>query len=202
MIGQWIMIIKDIPTNPSPPRMGMFWATPWPMDEKYYRLYKQQARIWGQAEESWDLSDPENPKMKRAKYPEDCIVTPFGKDPNPKTCVKVHWQGEDIRVFQHEFSIPTVESMQLYVNDPNNPSHYLVPDNVAGEQLFKLLEDADFKNVYESALLDGCSENEAMLMGLGHDISDEPFPPVGWYKLRDEYAAYFGIDVEANHATG
>lgn len=41
------------------------------------------------------------------------------------------------------------------------------------------------QEIFDQALIDGCDDSQALLVALGHDITETltPFEPLGWYKL-------------------
>ena len=74
----------------------------------------------------------------------------------------------------------------------------LIPDNVAENTVIQEVLKGVKKEIYEQALVDGCNENQAMLVALGVDITipDAEVIPIGWYKFRREYAQIFCYDWE------
>ncbi len=73
-------------------------------------------------------------------------------------------------------------------------SHELVLEDVASDQLKMNVEiNVDNRDIYGAALLDGCTEQQAMLTVAGADLTipDADIPPIGWYRCKHEYALIF-----------
>jgi len=107
----------------------------------------------------------------------------------------IHFAGENILVLKHEFSIVLSENMQKYTNE----SHEFVPEDVASEMLLTNIEiNADNRDIYGSALLDGCNNHQALMVLAGMDITieDAEFPAIGWYRIKKEYGELFCEDWE------
>ena len=196
----WIMLTTKLHTEVSPPKMSLHWATPWP-DDKYAKQQKSiiddlQSRRGKRGLLGWNddigwgtvfgADDPETARF----------YTEFGQDPNWIGAVKIHYKGTDIRVFPHEFSKLDAKRMKYYVAE--NAIFTLVESETATMPIAKLKLDPDQKQIYDSALLDGCSPQQATLVMLGIDISDEEveFPPNGWYRLYPDYANIFCYESE------
>lgn len=180
----WIMLIECLPIKDPPPKYAIFWSTPWPMDDQIENFINT-AKWNGQlpSDEHDGEADFESIEDPDFHY----IYTPLGKDPNPALARQIIYNDQAIRIFRHEFSIMTDEKMERFVGN-QDASHTLVHFNVAGEKLIDILTESDYKNVYESALLDGATPNIAQLIALGHDFGT--YPPIGYYVLREEYARF------------
>ena len=172
----WIMLIKKLPTAVSPPKMSLFWSEPW-INKEYSK--KQEVRI--KLDHMWRGGSGE-------LYDD---VDPFcGKEPDWGNAVKIRYLGEHIRVFPHEFTVPSPKNLMGYVEE----SHELVADNVAEEEILHQVFRGGRKDVFEAALLDGCNKLQAKFMALGVDIMEEggyDVPPMGWYKIKREYGEPF-----------
>jgi len=157
----WIMIIKKLPTRPSPPKMSIFWSTP------NYRDYTSK--------NSENFEDDSWEDHEKGRW--------------------IHFAGENILVLNHEFSILLSENMRKYTNE----SHEFVPEDVASEMLLTNIEiNADNRDIYGSALLDGCNDHQALMVLAGMDITieDAEFPAIGWYRIKKEYGELFCQDWE------
>lgn len=207
----WVMLIKKLPTNPSPPKMSIFWSTPWPKREWIMSQWRKHfVGPFGleKIPEGFEYDD----KGKRLPWDlfEQKILAfmelqgdffldsnlsggIMGKDPNWAKARAILYKGEKIRIFPHEFSQLLQANMRLYINK----SHELVADSVADSQVVQSLEDGDLKEIYDAALVDGCTHSMAIAVALGVDIVDVPqtslanFPPIGWYRMKKEFAEYF-----------
>ena len=168
----WIMLIRRLPTDPAPPLAAIFWSVPWTNNEWSTEQTKRDMKRLNDGS-LWDS------------------LLPFGKEPDWAGARKIVFRGEPIRVFPHEFAIVSRERMAEYVGE----SHSLVPDGVAEERLSNEVLEGRLRPVYEYALLDGCSHEQALLVASGHDITipDVEYPPLGWYRLREEYLDALGV---------
>lgn len=195
----WIMLIKKLPTKPSPPKMSIHWSVKW-VESTYGFAEKQREFLeylattreyWGEGEhqsdkewvESW-LSMPTVPSPG------------WGSEPNWSLARKIHYKGSDIRVFPHEFSPVIPSTMKLYTfgDSQQPPSHELVPGDTAAERaLINEVRTGMRKVLFEAALLDGCTRQQALCVATGVDITipDVDFPPIGWYRCDPEIAEFF-----------
>lgn len=107
----------------------------------------------------------------------------------------ITFAGENILVLEHEFSIVKPENMKMYIEE----SHEFVSEGVASEMLLTNVEiNQDNRDIYGSALLDGCSEQQALMVLANMDITieDSEFPPIGWYRIKREYGLYYCAEWE------
>ena len=179
----WIMLTTKLPTAPSPPKMGIFWSVPWP-HEKYAQGQRQRA------------SDYPDERDVGQSLSRDIVLDPmFGKEPNWARARKIRFSGEDLRIFPHEFSEITTAKLRVYIEGCVVD---LVAEGAAEERAVQAVLDGDQRLVYDAALVDGCIPQQAMLVALGQDVSepDADFPPVGWYRVKTEYATVFCHDWE------
>lgn len=199
----WIMLIKHIPTQPSPPKMGIFWSVPWPNEEwAKDQIRRAKADGYGRRRD-----DEEDVQTEYEAYDENRSFGPLGGhglEPNWKGARKVTYKGSEVRVFPHEFSVIKQDRMRLYVlgTEGEGPSHDLVAEGVASDVLIKGVLDSDTKFIYDAALLDGCTPEEALAVALGQDITepDSEFPPLGWYRPRDWVVEQFCEEWEKEDA--
>lgn len=192
----WIMLIKKLPTSPSPPRLSIFWSVPWGVGFSEYAN--------GQAEGCCECGRSRNKCVCAGGFvevkPDDLDVDDgtgfdleFGvRTPNWVHARKIHYKGHDIRVFPHEFSVVDKRRMAMYILH-EAASHILVADSTAEEAVLKGILDGETRPIYDLALMDGCTPAQAMATALGSDITlpDPDFPPIGWYRCRREYAEHF-----------
>lgn len=108
---------------------------------------------------------------------------------------KIRYKSSEIRVFPHEFNPVETKFIEEMVN---GGAHVLVPESVAEETMIHKVLRKGQREIYEAALIDGCSEAQAMATALGQDVTlpDWKFPPIGWYKPNPEYARYFCYEGE------
>ncbi len=178
----WIILITKLPTDPSPPKMSIHWSTAWP-NEEYAR--RQQERL-----ESEYLDDMGDFFVDTLRW---------GKEPNWADARQILYKEEVIRIFPHEFNA-VGERMKLYVvgEGESEPSHHLVPSTVAEERLLRDVKTGVRKEIYDAALMDGCTHAQALMVAWGKDITLDDFevPAIGWYRCRREYAELFCYENE------
>lgn len=213
----WIMLTTKLPTNPSPPKLSMFWSVPWP-DDVNSKYQKRICIECGQEVENPHEEDGSIYKNKRytrmtigqcgceggsvfATEQTRTLPDKFGLlEPNWIGARMIRYKGSDIRVFPHEFSVMKLENMRLYIlgSGHNSQSHELVKDEIVSSKMESLIMDTELKAVYDAALLDGCTEEQAYLTVSGQDITDEEveFAPLGWYRCMRHYAELFCYENE------
>ncbi len=159
----WILLTQKIPARPSPPRLAIFWSVPWPGAGQFVTV-----------DSDYEL---------------------VGQRPDWDNARRIRYEGQDIRVFPHEFRPVPPEEMSLFINgeDGDAPSHYLVSEAAAEDQLVRRILEDDLRPIYDAALLDGCTEAQAMMTALEMDVTtpDAVFPPIGWYRCHPAYATAF-----------
>jgi hypothetical protein len=118
--------------------------------------------------------------------------TDFGMEPNMNLALKVSVGGKDIRLFAHEVSRITPGNMRMYILG-DEPTHVLQPDSVAEEDILRMVRKGALREIYEAALLDGCSPGQASCVARGVDIEtpDGDFPAMGWYRPHPDLLMAF-----------
>lgn len=208
----WIMIIKKLPIAEPPPKFSIFWSVHWP-DEK---IASQQLKLLADEIEE-EIREGRSPLPKRqrrmssinmkkdeireeaertarlrAQDEEWMYFSTISRDPNWIAARRITYQGQEIRVFPHEFSKLSNRNLAFYLMGTGNDgvtSHELVPESVA-EIKFQLdALDGDLRPVYDAALVDGCTPGMAYMVAMGVDVNDEApdVLPMGWYRLRQEF---------------
>jgi hypothetical protein len=173
MKSEWIMLIERLPVANAPPKMSIHWSIPWPNEDYAKDQKKRYSREYKYSADS----------VEDAKY----FWNDFGKEPNWISARKIIYSNEHIRVFPHEYSLVGPGKLHEY-----EEAYNLVPDTYTQEIFMDRNLSKTQRIVFDSALLDGCDEFQAMLVAVGKDPTDE-FPPIGWWKLRPEYAQVFGV---------
>ncbi len=175
----WIMLIRKLPTKPSPPKLSIFWSIPWPNKEYVKRLREGKKQfminVFGKSVPDW---------VKRHNYEDE-------RDANEwEGARQIRYKCKELRVFPHEFNPTTTERMEIYINEK---AHTLVPESPAEEAVIKRALKKGEREIFEAAIIDGATEAQAVATALRQDITlpDWKFPPVGWYKPNPEMAAYF-----------
>ena len=211
----WIMLITKLPTRPSPPKMSIFWSTPWP-NEQFARSqgiraaglseYSRKGRGYSPRkfdENDWakvDSAISVDERMVASEIWGMVASEIWGMEPNWKGARRIHFASKDLRVFPHEFSVLKPENMQLYVcgDDNQEASHILVPEGAASEELIDAVLNGEQRFLYDAALLDGCTHEKAIATAMGRNITipDAQFPPVGWYRAKDFVMDMFCRDHE------
>lgn len=183
--GFWIILTSKLPTNPSPPKLSIHWAVPWPLSQD---MIDSQVR--------------ESVFMDNENMDHEVFYTDWGKEPNVRLPVKIHYKGNDIRVWKHEFNYLTPDKMRDYVLGPDegeNGTHILMEGTKSDQALLRAAMDTDLRGIYDAALIDGCNPEMAKLIAMGMNFNDETleFPPICWYKVHPEIHGYFMSDEEA-----
>lgn len=113
-----------------------------------------------------------------------------GAEPNWLGAMSIQWDGAEVRLFPHEAHPMNRKGLGALLH---SEAYELVPGDVAAGKLVQSALDGETRPIYEAALIDGCTENLALAVALGHnvlDTSDVPYP-MGWYRLREPYASVF-----------
>ncbi len=169
----WITIIKKLPTNPSPPKMSIHWSTPWPDMQYHERLMER-------------MNSPFSVVVK-AHEDSKLFYEMGGRSPNWKNAKGIIYKKERIRVFPHECSITNLENFKIFLKEG---AYELIPYSEAGKILMDKQLSKGQRFIFDAALIDGCDDYQAMMVAIGKNPNDVP-PPMGWYRLREEYANVF-----------
>lgn len=192
----WIMLIKKLPTASSPPKLSIFWSTPWPYEPAVAHWNALREEI---VKDRFD-GDPTGVEDRVARATREAFdESPYGEfglpggvNPDMLNARAIRFDGEKIRVWPHEFSVLPPDRMRYYVVDSG--AYRLEPEDVTeGSPLVKLMRDVtldtDQRFVRDAAMVDGCTEEQALLVALGEEILEpSEFAPLGWYKLTDQRA--------------
>ena len=186
----WIMLIQKLPTASSPPKLSIFWSTPWPY-EPAVQAMQQIRRRMEKTGITTKLDAMAQEEFAQSPYGE--YGGPVGRNPDLLNARAIRFDGETIRVWPHEFSVMTTEKMRFYVAEQGGAYTLRPEDATPGSPLVKLLQDVtldtDQRFVRDAALVDGCTPEQATLVALGEDVLEATeFAPLGWYKLIDAEA--------------
>jgi hypothetical protein len=212
----WIMIIKKLNIQVSPPKMSIFWSTPLG-DHKYANDQIKEFlkdKEWEDFGVDADFDRDENGKQldqntlwEKAKTYLSTRMwgigrgNLFGNEHNWTGARQILYKEQQITVFPDEFSVIQHENMALYLGlRDEEASHELVPSSVSDKEIATDILEGPRKEVYDAALVDGASKEQAYAMALGVDISSEyftaDFPAVGWYRCKPQYAEYYCYEWE------
>jgi len=185
----WIMLLKKLATEPSPPKLSLFWSTPWPPGGTPGKdAIREWKKLGGQAGDLW-VPEPDSFQHMRWGTEVVCFRESL-RLANWGEARKIRYGGCDIRVFPHEYGAMTAEAMNDYVV---GGSHVLETSEVAEDVIVSSMLRGVRLPIYESALLVGCTHAQAVAVAMGIDITlpDVVFPALGWYRCGSEYAAAF-----------
>lgn len=214
----WILLIKKISVEYSPPKLSIFWAEPW-QDDRHAKEQKETCIDCGEKiRYRRNLENELNAYCNCAKGPtradENTVFlgrNQFGLEPNWIGAVKIIYRDHAIRLFPHEFTKLSDEHLNWYViGMPGEgiPTHELVSSlvpeisiNVSGVQRTPLQEifGEIIQQIYDAAILDGATHDMAKMLSLGMDVSAPeatPIPLLGWYKCKPEYAQIYCEEYE------
>jgi len=174
----WIMLKKKLPTQVSPPKLSIHWSMPWPIKEAIASRKARGAKMPGE---------------KKCELLDDPWHVPA--EPNYYGARRIHYKGEDIRVFPHEFTTMESDRLMEYID---GGALELVAGDAAEEIIVEAVLTGTRRQIYEAALVDGCSHAQALMTGLGQDITlpDAAVPPVGWFRMLSPYAEVFTHEYE------
>lgn len=171
--GSWILLTQKLPIQNPPPPLSIHFSHPWPMDDEVV----------------------ERQLVRNGEY-----GNPFGQEPNYLTARKIMWNKQAVRVFSYEFSIISAESMTLYtqgtptMKKDTRPSHFFQPGESVGEKrVHAEIMFGERRAIYDAALVDGDTHEQAYLVALEKDVLDamEFPPPTGWWECQPEYVDFF-----------
>jgi len=197
----WILVNQQIPVQEEyrPQFMGIYWAVWWIEGEhvkkefiKYLRLDEEfdartvskiksipSAEFQNPYQIPNSLGDEFKESFQRFKSM-DLSAHPLGLSPNPSKAVRVMVNGEAVKLWPHEYSMLEADKMLEFINEG---LYELQSGDVAEETVQEYVIKGIAKEIYEAAILDGCSDFEAKLVAIGVDVSSAyQIPPVGWYK--------------------
>jgi hypothetical protein len=220
----WIIITKKLNTPVSPPKLSIFWSTPYvdaakaaKQAETWKRYNTNAPRYHGGKRSRKQLSPDELELELEADrawaefaaeedyfWSQDLNPSaPFpGKEHNETLARGIVYRGARIRVYKDEYNVLTLDRMKLYIFGVlgGDHSHELMtdPTAVADDILIKGVLDGETRPIYEAALVDGCNDAQAVAVALGQDITipDAEFVPLGWYKCLPHYAEIYCHDWE------
>lgn len=100
--------------------------------------------------------------------------------PNKSGLYRIRYNNRDIGIWKHEFEEVKADEIMEAVEDGD---YVLMPDSVADGTLLTVTDES-LQPIIDSAMLDGCTKEQAKLVAIGVDITEEyALPPVGWYKF-------------------
>ncbi len=165
---KWILLKVKPPCNPSPPKLAIMWSRPWPE-----RNYADEQRMYVEAGAIEQLHDT---------Y---ASIFPRTEEHDWAGARAIFYKGEKIRVFPDEFSV---------VSDfePYREEYLWIPDSEMEKSLVEMRLSKGRREIFDAALIDGCTDVEATIVALGGDpTSNASPPPVGWWKPSDPISAIF-----------
>lgn len=194
----WIMLINKLPTQPSPPKLSIFWANPYHFDDS---RIQQQFKEYVSREIDTDYPEKIEGRRKKELWNSylkcDKLPDQFGWCDNLAKRLSIIYKDTQLVVKSNEYTVQTPEKLKIFLTE-SPCSHELVSSIADGVSKNKGDLNKDERLFYESALLDGCNEQQALLTALGVDITQEmvEFPPIGWYRCKKEYAKIYCDDWE------
>ncbi len=184
----WIMLTEKLLTNPSPPKMSIHWAISWPDKKCAESQFRRIVEI-GKNSKLRKRFTVFPLKYRHSDRTYHSSLWKGNKEPHWAGVRKIVYKDNEIRIFPHEFSILTPINLKSYLDE----SHIFVSGNAAERSIELDMAEGDKRFIYDAALLDGCNKEQAKLMALGLDVSEDSLypPPIGWYKIIPEYGSIF-----------
>lgn len=185
----WILLKEKLPTSPSPPKLSIHFAYPWPVSEE--RLARQKEAYYG------DYDSEEEAQAEDFFYTESL----WGREPNEIGSWRISYKDTDLRVWRHECNVMTAEKLRMFIfgmEGEDLPSHELVQGAEVDSMLLRQALETDLRGIYDAALIDGCTPEMAVIVTMGINIEDADmeFPPIGWYRAKHEYASIWCYEEE------
>src|SRR5258708_29804302 len=159
----WILIRQNLPATgvdlgdgnfkslSAPPYASIHWATPWTDTTILQSQRKREAMFWGERNKvgrktTWELAED-----KQADETWLYMPTALGLEANWAGAVRLRWEGEDLRVFPHEFTPLDSDAMRMFVLGAgvDEPSHELVTGEVPELTLLKGMLESDLSFQYD-----------------------------------------------------
>jgi len=198
--GKWVTIVKNIPTNPSPPKLSIHYSVPWINEDAVCDAYNRLSHIsnthldlgiieYPIRNTKYDKNKPTGEKIKTLEKCPKLFDDMWGQTANPVYDVGIKYQGEKIRIHGYEYNEITVEHFQEIFPE----AYEFIALNEVRDAWADIKLSKEKRVIYEEALLDGCTEYQALQVVYGKMVQDFP-APVGWYKLKKQYSDYFGIE--------
>jgi hypothetical protein len=180
----------------------LVWANPayidqWYEDEKKkleakVELEKNKEYKFDELTADYDLLELERVKKMVEEYfkgeaygdavRQGCMI------PNYAGLHRIRYNDKDIGIWRHEFEEVSANEIMEAVEAGD---YILIPDSVA-EGTLVTVTDESLSVIIDTAMLDGCTKEQAKLVAIGVDITEEfELPPMGWYKfVTTEEAVY------------
>ena len=202
-LGKWVLLTKKLPTEISPPKLSVHFAIPWINTDWVREIYSRLSHI---SDEYLDLHFREYPMMNCSKYDENVSLYSkikalekcpkefddmWGHTDNPVYDIGILYKGEKIRVHVHEYNVIKPK----FLKEVFPGAYDFIPSSEIEDSFNSIKLSKEKKVMYEEALVDGCTEYQAMQIVYGRAVQDFP-APVGWYKPKLEYARVFCRDWE------
>lgn len=213
----WVMTRQQIPCAAGPEALCFFWAMPSPIIAQCiglvhrYGLENQMLDIPEQAHLTAKVKkkripsflQPDNaanwlPKLEvlleEYRAGDGKLMPPgsWGFEGDPTRSVVVRKDSQDIRLWPHEF-VPNSGGLLCKLIAEDVVEFHM--ESVAEQELLRgiLERNTEQAFVYDAALVDGCTHDQAVAVALGVNIGDEDCGvlPLGWYRIDRKWAKAF-----------
>ncbi len=163
---KWILLKKKIPVGVSPPKLAIVWSRPWP--ERVYADQQRQYLVNNEIDKRYDTYSNFQ-----------------GEEHDWAGARAIFYKGEKIRVFPDEFSV-------ISDFEPYREEYLWIPDSEMEKSLVEMRLSKCRREIFDAALIDGCTDVEATIVALGGDpTSNASPPPVGWWKPNEYISSVF-----------
>ena len=200
-IGKWIMLTEKLPTVVSPPKMSIFYATPWDYDIERVKRDWLKYRYEGtpsvenyrsfKREQMFPSLNHMVKELQENKVDTVSDLWSGVSSPTESSAMKIMYKGEQIKVWGHEYNDMKVENWNEFY-----PQAYdLIPDTDVQSMYMDIKLTKGQRAIFDAALVDGCTNFQALLVTTGQDIDGSP-APIGWFRIKPEYGLIYCTEYE------
>lgn len=202
--GQWITIIKELPTTPSPPKLSVLWSYPHinikaikqsiktiiTMDNPRY-ITKNIEKTFNNFLKTKKMTVEQFIKQNESSDTLFSLFHKNGSDDNWINSRRINYHGQDIVVLASEYIYTNINLLHKMID---NNVYTLQAGNVAEQQYINYILNKEGRKIYDAALVDGCTHFEAIMVAMEIDIlknKNTSIPPIGWYTCNPKYTNIF-----------
>lgn len=103
----WVLLLKKLPVRPSPPKLSIFYAIPWPNEaivkDQREHYFDENTGEWWDWSRSGSHIDPDS----------DYFMDLFGAEQNWVKAMKIVYKSNDIRILPGEYKLLSPEQVKF-----------------------------------------------------------------------------------------